>query len=317
MNPGAPQLFARGFLSGLFDVVSAVAGEAATFSPEPPRKLEALDLKGALTRCPVVIRSAITGGGAIALLISEVPAARFFATASGQSSETIPLEKADPDTLKEVFEPCMGGGVSRFKAKYGQAIAIESVVIGLADDTTATKLRGLFGPGACAVPFSFAIPNGGAGEGFMLFSEQFEKTIPDTVIASETGGAGVGTPLSPDNVNDLAKANEGGGDVEPSASSSAPSGAASAGSANRNLDMVLDIRMVATARLGRVEMPINEILSLGPGSIIEVGHLVDEPVELLVNDKLIARGDVVVVDERFGLRITEIVSPRERIESLR
>ncbi|MCC6491238.1 MAG: flagellar motor switch protein FliN [Candidatus Hydrogenedentes bacterium] len=86
---------------------------------------------------------------------------------------------------------------------------------------------------------------------------------------------------------------------------------------SRNLDMVLDIRLVATARLGRIEMPISEILSLGPGSIIEVGHLVDEPVELLVNDKLIARGDVVVVDEKFGLRITEIVSPRERIESLR
>ena len=55
----------------------------------------------------------------------------------------------------------------------------------------------------------------------------------------------------------------------------------------------------------------------GPGSIIEVGHLVDEPVELLVNDKLIARGDVVVVDEKFGLRITEIISQEERIESLR
>ncbi len=55
----------------------------------------------------------------------------------------------------------------------------------------------------------------------------------------------------------------------------------------------------------------------GPGSIIEVGHLIDEPVELLVNDKLIARGDVVVVDEKFGLRITEIISPEERIETLR
>ncbi|MCC6797353.1 MAG: flagellar motor switch protein FliN [Candidatus Hydrogenedentes bacterium] len=85
----------------------------------------------------------------------------------------------------------------------------------------------------------------------------------------------------------------------------------------RNLDMVLDIRLTATARLGRVEMQISDILTLGPGSIIEVGHLVDEPVELLVNDKLIARGDVVVVDEKFGLRITEIISPRERIESLR
>jgi flagellar motor switch protein FliN/FliY len=58
-------------------------------------------------------------------------------------------------------------------------------------------------------------------------------------------------------------------------------------------------------------------MKLGPGSIIEVGHMVDEPVDLLVNGKLIARGDVVVVDEKFGLRITEIVSARERIESLR
>ena len=63
-------------------------------------------------------------------------------------------------------------------------------------------------------------------------------------------------------------------------------------------------------------MPIAELLALGPGSIIDVGRLVDEPVELLVNNKLIARGDVVVVDEKFGLRITEIVSPEERIESM-
>jgi len=80
--------------------------------------------------------------------------------------------------------------------------------------------------------------------------------------------------------------------------------------------MVLDIRLLATARLGRIEMPIGDILALGPGSILEVGHLVDEPIELLVNDKLVARGEVVVVDEKFGLRITEIVSARERIESL-
>lgn len=107
--------------------------------------------------------------------------------------------------------------------------------------------------------------------------------------------------------------------VAPSLAPAEPAGRAPSSSKNagRNLDMVLDINLVATARLGRIEMPIADILALGPGSIIEVGHLVDEPVELLVNDKLIARGDVVVVDEKFGLRITEIVSPRERIESLR
>lgn len=86
---------------------------------------------------------------------------------------------------------------------------------------------------------------------------------------------------------------------------------------SENMRMIMDIELVATARLGKVELPISEILSFAPGSIIEVGRLVGEPVELLVNDKLIARGDVVVVDERFGIRITEIISQQERIESLR
>jgi flagellar motor switch protein FliN/FliY len=64
-------------------------------------------------------------------------------------------------------------------------------------------------------------------------------------------------------------------------------------------------------------MPIREVLALGPGSIVEVGRSIGEPVELLVNEKLIARGEVVVVEEKFGLRITEIVSPTERVRSLR
>lgn len=83
-----------------------------------------------------------------------------------------------------------------------------------------------------------------------------------------------------------------------------------------NLAVIMDIELVATARLGKVEVPLSDVLNFGPGSIIEVGQSIDDPVELLVNDRLIARGEVVVVDEKFGLRITEIVSPQERIESL-
>jgi len=84
----------------------------------------------------------------------------------------------------------------------------------------------------------------------------------------------------------------------------------------RNLDVILDIQVEATARLGSVEMPLATVLSLGPGSVINIGHEVDSPIELYVNNKLIAKGDVVIVDEKFGIRITEIVSPQERIESL-
>ena len=84
-----------------------------------------------------------------------------------------------------------------------------------------------------------------------------------------------------------------------------------------NIDLILDVQLSVVARLGQVQMPISDVLALGPGAIIEVGHSVEEPVELFVNEKLIARGEVVVVDEKFGLKITEIVSPTDRVKSLR
>jgi len=88
------------------------------------------------------------------------------------------------------------------------------------------------------------------------------------------------------------------------------------GGGQGNLGLVLDISLRAVARLGQVKMPISEILKLGPGSVIEIDRLVDEPVDLLVNERLVARGEVVTIDEKFALRITEIVSREERIRSL-
>ena len=83
-----------------------------------------------------------------------------------------------------------------------------------------------------------------------------------------------------------------------------------------NLNLLLDSPLEITAELGRTRMIIHDLLQLGQGSVIEWNKLAGEPLEILVNHKLIARGDVVVVDERFGLRITEIVSAKQRIESM-
>jgi len=85
---------------------------------------------------------------------------------------------------------------------------------------------------------------------------------------------------------------------------------------NKNLDMILDIPLVVTVELGRTKMLINDLLQLGQGSIIELSKLLGEPLEILINEKLVARGEVVVVHEKFGVRLTDIVSPLERIESL-
>ncbi|MBL7202886.1 MAG: flagellar motor switch protein FliN [Desulfobacteraceae bacterium] len=84
-----------------------------------------------------------------------------------------------------------------------------------------------------------------------------------------------------------------------------------------NLDSLLDIPLEVTVELGRTEILINELLSLGQGSVVELSKFAGQTLDLLANKKLIARGEVVVVKDKYSLRITEIVSPMERIENLK
>ena len=88
------------------------------------------------------------------------------------------------------------------------------------------------------------------------------------------------------------------------------------GGESKSLDLILDIPLTVAVELGRSKMLINDLLQLGQGSVIELTKLVGEPLEVLVNEKLIARGEVVVVNEKFGVRLTDIVSPMERVQSL-
>lgn len=85
----------------------------------------------------------------------------------------------------------------------------------------------------------------------------------------------------------------------------------------RNLDLILDIPLKVTVELGRTKMVVSELLNLGQGSVIELNKLAGEPMEVLVNDKLVARGEAVVVNEKFGVRLTDIISPAERVEQLK
>jgi flagellar motor switch protein FliN len=85
----------------------------------------------------------------------------------------------------------------------------------------------------------------------------------------------------------------------------------------RNLDMLLDIPLQVTVELGRTKRSVKEILELSSGSIIELDKLAGEPVDILVNNKLVAKGEVVVIDENFGVRVTDIISQSDRIKKLR
>ncbi len=85
---------------------------------------------------------------------------------------------------------------------------------------------------------------------------------------------------------------------------------------NKNFNLLLDIKLKLTVELGRAELPIKRVLELTRGSIIELDKIAGEPVELYANNKLVARGEVVVIEDNFGLRITTIISPDDRIKNL-
>ncbi|HPZ81612.1 MAG TPA: flagellar motor switch protein FliN, partial [Candidatus Atribacteria bacterium] len=84
-----------------------------------------------------------------------------------------------------------------------------------------------------------------------------------------------------------------------------------------NIQLIMDVNLPLVVELGRTQLSIREILDLGPGSIVELDRLAGEPADLYINDVLFARGEVVVIEENFGVRITEIVSPEDRIKNLK
>jgi flagellar motor switch protein FliN/FliY len=90
-----------------------------------------------------------------------------------------------------------------------------------------------------------------------------------------------------------------------------------AGGPSKNIDFILDIPMSVSVYVGSTKMAIRDLLQLAQGSVIELDKLAGEPMEVMVNNKLVARGEVVVVNEKFGIRLTDVVSATERVQQLR
>lgn len=86
---------------------------------------------------------------------------------------------------------------------------------------------------------------------------------------------------------------------------------------NQNLDLVLDIPVTLSMEIGRTRIPIRNLLQLSQGSVVELDRLAGEPMDVMVNGTLIAQGEVVVVNDKYGIRLTDIISPTERIKRLK
>jgi len=311
MQSAVAKVVAEHLLKGAFDVLDALLAKTFRFDVMGADALDTAGAAGYLADFGVCMSSRVAqDGGSVALLFRVADAVQIAAQVQGEAPVVMSaLDDGQRAVLREVAESALGGAVTCLLEAAGRTIErMEETRIEdhVAEDAAA--LLDHLGRAVTAAPFSFSA-EGTSGSGVLLFSDTFEQAVPPKMLA----GAAAPKPeptLSAEEMSDILSG-FGEAALQP------PGQAAAAPVTPPNIDMVLDIKLVATARLGRIEMAVGDILGLGPGSIVEVGHLIEEPVELLINDRLIARGDVVVVDEKFGLRITEIISPKERIQSLR
>jgi flagellar motor switch protein FliN len=95
-----------------------------------------------------------------------------------------------------------------------------------------------------------------------------------------------------------------------------PRGAAG-GTGQLNLDLIMDVRLALTLEVGRTRISVRNLLALTQGSVVELDKLAGEPLDVLVNGTLVAHGEVVVVNDKFGIRLLDVVSPEKRVESLK
>lgn len=313
MNAGAANIVVQGFLKGGFDVYDALLGLSFIYDTSDTTELAPDELTTLMDQYGVCMRAPFKGGGAVAMLFTMEDVSKLTTlTETGEATIKDSLTEAETATMREIAESCLGGGVANLSEKFGEDVELEPVELIIGGAEGAPELSALLGDPITISHFEFSADPHFDSRSVILFSQKFENRVPDELLNAVFGAdeAATGEPLvSEDEMKDILS----GFSAEPETAAAD----AKMPAVPDNLGVILDIELIAVARLGKVEMPISEILGLGPGSMIEVGHLVDEPVELLINNRLIARGDVVVVDEKFGLRITEIVSPEERIETLR
>jgi flagellar motor switch protein FliN/FliY len=304
MNATASTLFSEGFLKGYFDVIGAMLSSKPVFQADAVEDATAANVQDVLSEFPLMIQARVPGGGAVIVFTTLEDARQIVSAVTGEEPRDAPaLAEDETAAMKDIFDPCMGGGTGHFRETNDKVVELEPAEIQMVSTEQSDEVLHVLGDVATVLRYSYEVPEiVDGGTGALMFSQALEAILPLEATASD------GTD---DAVQGIVEERFGTPEAVEEKAAAVPR------EASGNINMILDIALNVSVRLGRVEMPLGRVLDLGPGSIIEVGHSVDDPVELLVNNKLIARGEVVVVEEKFGLRITEIVSQTERIESLR
>jgi flagellar motor switch protein FliN/FliY len=298
---GAAGEAAANALSGLLGKgVTLSAGGAAALTPQDL----ADKFFGAVAQIPVTLGGAASGK---ALIVFNESSAALMADLLIGGDGSNP-----PETLSDLHLSAVGEVGNQLAAALleGLGQALGKGLSGTAGDLASAQASdlpglasGLAGGGLVGLEYSLEVEGGMPSPFVLVFGE--------TVAAALTGGpaasaAGATAPFA------SAFGGSMNAPVVQAAQLSQLAGGLPAGVGN-NLELLMDVPLQVTVELGRTQKMVKEVLSLGPGSVLELDKLAGEPVDILVNEKPIAKGEVVVIDENFGIRVTEILAPRDRV----
>lgn len=301
----ALERYATHVFQGASQVFSSLCGRAVllTFDRLTPGPLSILPplLPGPWIGMQMRVTQEFSGGHS--LIWAEADAIVLVRYILGEeASEASGLSASGLDALSEAAHQIAGALGSSLRAALGRPIALDGGSVFSA--ASIAELLPTFGQEAPAPIFSLAqitIEGRAAGRVILMVSSSLLEGVGESPLGADAG------------------AKE--GDVSTTQASVPPPFAPlpqgeKAGS-SKGIDMLLDVDLQVSVELGRTRLPIREILQLGLGSVIELDKLAGEPVDILVNEKPIAKGEVIIIDDNFGVRITSISGLADRIRNLR
>lgn len=314
----------EGTVSSQQSNLSVLVSNEVSISKPTIELVDAEQLTGALPGSVVAIHIDFSEGvpGQHLYLLSEGAAIQIAGPMMGQDG--VDLDEAAVNALQEAFSQVSGPLITALGDMAGTTV-MNDPPSGVHGSAASVDI-----PGGDLVQVTYDVTIAGGAP--VEIHEIFEAGVITAALGGASGGAGAasapaaaapagalggGGSASPFGGGGFAEMALGGGGfgANPSVQSvQFPNLSASGGGGEQgNIGLLMDVYMEMTVELGRTRKLIKEILGMGEGTIIELDKLAGEPVDILVNHKLIAKGEVVVIDENFGVRVTEIVSPMERM----
>lgn len=281
----------------------------------------------------IVAQASFTKGlqGTIYFVLNIEDATRIIDLMLGGEGEAAgELDEDSSDALSETINQIMGASCQTFTEKTGQSISIGQVEIADSDDSSIVS-DSVGGSEFAGVEFSIDMESLINSKMFVGLSTELLDSLDQGLHKKPEPPPQTTTPdPAPQATPAAAPAQQQAAAAAPPPAGAAPQGYAAPQAAPQqmayapaaeipvsgNIDLLMDIELPVIVRIGFTEMLLQDILKLTPGAILELNKSMDDPIDMLVNNKLVARGEVVVVDGNFAFRITEIVSAAARIRSL-